>query len=207
MTEDIRPKRSFRRKVTVHLSAPAEADQPALAAAGSWERLHNETLAEFSAALESVTGNDGQLLRGFLEIANFMLKNTTGIGSNICLAECRLTRLQKKDIREFYTLVLSLLAYHLGRMLPKKAEPIWNAVVALSGDPDTCQAFARELETCKDHEDGEFSSIRAGRKLWERVSRLLQIKDAETNVAGRIYYQTAPGQDLVFIMEQFAAGQ
>jgi hypothetical protein len=192
----------------LNFTTPADSPEtPVSYASGAWEREHNEVVAELNAALARYEGNHGKLLRGFVEIANIMLKNTTGIGSNICLAECRVDGLKKKDIRKYYTLVLTLLAYHLGRMLPKKARSIWDVVVEISGDDETCRAFARDLETCKDHEDGEFSSIRAGRKLWERVSQLLQIKDAETNVTGRIYYQTAPGQDLVFIMEQYADGQ
>jgi hypothetical protein len=204
MFKENHPRHSSRRKVAVDFSVPSElapaAEQPVT---GNWERFHNEALAELTAAAASCSGKEGKLLKGFLEIANFMLKNTTGIGSNSCLAQCRLANLQKKDIREYYTLVLALLGYHLGRMLPKKAKSVWDAVVAVSGDAETCRAFAQELETCKDHEDGEFSSIRAGRKLWERVSKLLQVKDADTNAPGRIYYQTAPGQDLVFILEQF----
>jgi hypothetical protein len=201
MPEENQPKPARRSKVTLNFPAPAVAAE-GLLDRGAWERLHNEVAAELNVSLEPYAGDDHKLLQGFLEIANFMLKNTTGIGSNICLAECRLESLQKKDIRKYYTLVLALLAYHLGRMLPKKAQWIWEAVLAISGDAATCEAFARELETCKDHEDGEFSSIRAGRKLWEHVSELLHVQGAQTNVTGRIYYQTAPGQDLVFIMEQ-----
>ncbi|NTV51685.1 MAG: hypothetical protein HGA76_01540 [Candidatus Firestonebacteria bacterium] len=207
MTEDKPPKRYSRPKVTVNYSASEPSKNSEQAVPESWERLHNEAMTELAAGLERYRGDDAKLLKGFLEIANFMLKNTTGIGSNICLAECRLGSLQKKDIREYYTLVLTLLAYHLGRMLPKKAQSVWDAVSDITGDPETCRAFARELETCHDHEDGEFSSIRAGRKLWEHAAKLLRVKDAVNNVTGRIYYQTAPGQDLVYIMEQFTFGQ
>jgi hypothetical protein len=161
-------------------------------------------MEELSAAVRRQPAKDQKLLKGFLEIADFMLKNTTGIGSNIHLAECRLADLGKPEIHQYYTLVLALLAFHLGCLLPAQAQGVWEAVLQVTGDAGTCEAFARELEACKDHEDGTFSQVRAGRKLWERAARLLGVPDAEKNVPGRFYYQTAPGQDLIFILENQA---
>jgi hypothetical protein len=169
---------------------------------GNWEHFHNEVAEELAAAVQRHAGKEGKLLSGFLEIANFMLKNTTGIGSNIRLAECEVSGLPKEAIYKYYTWVLTLLAFHGGRLLPQKAQSLMNAVIAVSGDAVTCRAFVEELEACKDHQDGEFSSVRAGRKLWEHVAQLLCIKNAESNVTGRIYYQTAPAQDLLFVLEK-----
>ncbi len=199
MKKEDTPKRSSRRKVTVDFSEPWL--QPNVSV-GAWERLHNDVAAELTAAVSPYTGKDAALLLGFLDIANFILKNTTGIGSNIRLAECQVGELSKETIRTFYALMLTLLAYHYGRLIPKNAGKMLDAVIAVTGDTITVRTFVEELETCKDHQDGEFSSVRAGRKLWERVSVLLRVKNAEANVTGRIYYQTAPAQDLMFIMEK-----
>lgn len=167
-----------------------------------WSRLHNEVMDELTAKAERFPDTDARLLKGFLEIANFMLKNTCGVGSNIRLAECRIEDIDKDKIRKYYTLVLSTLAFHFGQLLPNRREAIWSKLVALCGDEDSCRELACELKSCRDHQGGDFSPVRSGRRLWERTAELLGVKHAETNTPARIYYQTAPGQDLIYLVEQ-----
>ncbi len=167
-----------------------------------WTRLHNEVAEDLNALANYYGGHEGKLLRGFLEIANFILKNTCGVGSNFKLADCRLADIDQPRIRKYYTFMLTLLAYHFGQLLPAKREAIWKLVLEITGDPESATAFGRELEECKDHQDGTFSPVRAGRKLWAHVAEVLYADAPEENATARIYYQTAPGQDLIFLVEK-----
>jgi len=167
-----------------------------------FSRLHNQVAEEFTARAQRLPATDARLLKGFIEIANFMLKNTCGVGSNIQLAECRLEDLDPNTLRKYYTLMLTLLGYHFNQMLPAKKKSMWDQILRVTDDRQTCEDFARELEACRDHQDGTYSSVRGGRKLWERVGVLLNIIRPEENTTARIYYQTAPAQDLVFMVEQ-----
>lgn len=168
-------------------------------------RQHNEVMEALSSQARQLPGILPRLFAGFLEIANFMLKNTCGLGSNFKLADCLIAELSGEDIRQYYALVLTILGFHFGTLMPSKRELVWKTATALSGYPDLCREFAVELEECRDHQDKTYSQVRAGRKLWERAARLLRISQPEKNTTARIYYQTAPGQDLVFITEKAVA--
>jgi hypothetical protein len=181
---------------------PPEDDAAGLAGSERWSRWHNQVAEALRARLAGRAEPETRLLTGFLEIANFMLKNTCGVGSNFKLAECRLDLIESPAIHRYYTLVLTALAHHFGQLLPNKKAPVWECVRLLADDPEVCEALARELEECRDHQDGSYSPIRAGRKLWERVAEVLRVTDPLANDTARIYYQTAPGQDLVYLVEQ-----
>jgi hypothetical protein len=167
-----------------------------------WNRQHNEVMDELLMQALKFPDADAKLLTGLLEITNFMLKNTCGVGSNIKLADCDLARIEPRNIRKYYALVLAALACHFGQLLPQRKEALWQQVTSLCAEPELCRELAAELESCRDHQDGVYSPVRAGRRLWERVADLLCVKSAETNVTARIYYQTAPGQDLVYLVEE-----
>jgi len=145
-----------------------------------------------------------RLFDGFLEIADFMFKNTCGVGSNFQLAECDLTQITRYDISTYYKYMLILLAHHFGQLVPYYQETVWQQVVTSTQDPELCRQFSKALETCVDHENGGFSPVQAGRKLWRHVQKLLHVKDTVKNSMVRIYYQTAPGQNLIYIVEQGA---
>jgi hypothetical protein len=187
-------------EVQVNFIPPGKAVVPE---SGAWISLQNSVMDELLERTMRKTTEDQKLILDFLEIADFMLKNTTGTGSHIHLADCDLNGLGLQEIRKYFTLVLALLGFHAGQLLPEKARTLWELVKQVTNDPETCEALARELETCRD-QDGEFSPIRAGRKLWEHAASLLKIHDAESNAPGRFYYQTAPAQDLVFILENMS---
>lgn len=188
-------------KVPHDLPLPGHHD---LQEAEHWSRLHNAVLESLTARAKETGGMDSRLLEGLLEIAEIMLKNTCGVGSNIRLAECELAAITEDNIRRFYTQVLATLAFHFGTLLPNRREAIWDEIRILCADADSCAELAHELEECRDHECGDFSPVRAGRKLWEHAAGLLHVRHADTNVTARIYYQTAPGQDLVYLVEQAA---
>jgi hypothetical protein len=181
---------------------PYDETPPNLEGDQVWSQWHNAVSDDLKARVDKFPDPWTRLMSGFIEIANFMLKNTCGVGSNFKLAECGLATIQKPAIHRFYTLVMTELTYHFGELLPKRKAEVWPLLRDLADDPQLCDAFSRELEECRDHEDGTFSSVRAGRKLWERVAQLLHAQDPESNVTARIYYQTAPGQDLVYLVEQ-----
>jgi hypothetical protein len=181
---------------------PPENDAAGLAGRERWSRWHNQVSEALRGKLTGCPEAEVRLLTGFLEIANFMLKNTCGVGSNFKLAECRLDTIESAAIHRYYTLVLTTLAHHFGTLLPHKKAAIWECVRLLADDPEVCEGLARELEACRDHQDGSYSPIRAGRKLWERVAEVLHVRDPQANDTARIYYQTAPGQDLVYLVEQ-----
>jgi hypothetical protein len=194
-----------RRRVFVQAGLTPDLRQD-LALTQRWTRLHNEVHEELKQRAVACGGRKTKLLQGFLEIANFILKNTCGVGSNFKLANCRLQELESAEIRKYYTLMLTLLAFHFGQLLPDMRELAWRLIQDLTGDADLMAAFSSELEDCKDHQDGSFSPVRAGRKLWARVAEVLHIAAPEENVTARIYYQTAPGQDLIFLAEK-ASGE
>ncbi len=181
---------------------PAAEPDAGLADAARLTHWINQVDELLHAKLAGRPQPETRMLAGFLEIANFMLKNTCGVGSNFKLAVCSLNDVERDGIHRYYTLVLTALAHHFGQLLPHKKAAIWDCVLALADDPEVCEALARELEECRDHQDGNFSPVRAGRRLWARVAEVLHVSDPQTNDTARIYYQTAPGQDLVYLVEQ-----
>ncbi|MBN1595374.1 hypothetical protein JW933_05545 [candidate division FCPU426 bacterium] len=168
-------------------------------------QLQNTVAKEFEARISSQPPYLKKLFKGFLEIADFMLKNTTGVGSNFELAECDVARISREDIRRYYQLTLVLLTYHCGCLLPDYREKTWKQAVKLAGDMELCRQFKNELETCVDHESGGFSPVQAGHKLWEQAQALMHVQPSGKNSTARIYYQTAPGQNLIFVVEKGAA--
>jgi len=167
-----------------------------------WTRWHNEVMDEMAARAAQHPENEARLLKGFLEIASIMLKNTCGVGSNFKLAECDIADIDKDAIRKYFTLVLSALGHHFCQLLPNKKDQVWDMILTLCSDPDTCRDLSGELDECRDHQSGDFSAVRAGRRLWERTAELLHVRNPGANVTARIYYQTAPGQDLIYLVEQ-----
>ncbi len=143
-----------------------------------------------------------RLIDGFLEIADFMFKNTCGVGSSYRLAECEVGKISAQDIQQYYKLLLVVLAYHFSRLNTSHRETVWDAVVELTGDRGFCESFSEKLESCLDHENGDFSPVKAGHHLWQQVRESMHVLNSDVNTAARIYYQTAPGQNLLFIVEQ-----
>lgn len=183
------------------LPAPTEPES-GLAETSRWTHCLNQVDELLRAKLAGRPEPETRMLAGFLEIANFMLKNTCGVGSNFKLAVCSLSDVGSAGIHRYYTLVLTALAYHFGQLLPHKKDAIWDCVRALADDPKVCETLASEFEECRDHQDGSYSPVRAGRRLWVHAAAVLHVNDPLNNDTARIYYQTAPGQDLVYLVEQ-----
>jgi len=142
------------------------------------------------------------IFAGFLEIADFMFKNTCGVGSNFKLAECAITEISRENIFQYYKVLVVLLGYHFGCLVPKHQQAVWEAVLSTTQDRDFCESFSKTLAECIDHENAGFSPVQAGHKFWQQTCDLLCVQDQAINPTGRIYYQTAPGQNLIYIVEQ-----
>jgi hypothetical protein len=165
-------------------------------------QMQNTVAEELRGTLKTEPKQIANLFSGLLEIADFMLKNTTGVGSNFQLAECDVSKISRDDVMDYYKHIFILLGYHFGRLVPQYQESVWKKVIALTQDPELCVGFSRELETCLDHENGDFSPVQAGHKLWERAQKTLHVVETIKNNTARIYYQTAPGQNLIYIVER-----
>lgn len=142
-----------------------------------------------------------ELLSNMVEIADIILKNTCGVGSNFKLAECDLSLMSAENIKLFFDYVLAVLGYYFGQLIPQEREVVWQSVQKMIDDKKNCQFWIKKLSDCLDHESGNYSPVRAGRLLWEKVAGLFAVQDWENNTTARIYYQTALGQDLVYVIE------
>ncbi len=156
-------------------------------------------------AMKTKSHQAGKELAGILsdmvEIADIILKNTCGIGSAFKLAECDLTLMTVENIERFISLVLIQLAYQYGQLIPQEKGQMTAAIQQLLDQDELLQTWTDQLAQCQDHEDGQFSPVRAGRLLWETAGGLFAVKDWQTNTTARIYYQTAPSQDLIYSIE------
>jgi hypothetical protein len=154
--------------------------------------------------LDPEPGASKNLFANFLEIAEFMLRNTCGVGSNFKLAECDISRITHKDVKIYYTCMLVLLTYYFGRLVPNQQEYAWQQVIKMTQEPELCREFSQQLESCVDPESDEFVSLQAGQALWQRAREVLHVQESSKNSTARIYYQTAPGQNLIYVVEQGA---
>jgi len=142
-----------------------------------------------------------KLLLGLLEIVDFMFKNTCGVASSYRLTQCRLEDITLEDIRNYYRLLLTALAHHLRSLLPKTGGELWQVVAEMTGDPSRAEEFGRQLAACVDQSDGSYSPVQAGHLLWQRVREVMHVIGTEQDQTARVYYQTAPGQNLLFVVE------
>ncbi|MEW6516973.1 MAG: hypothetical protein AB1439_08720 [candidate division FCPU426 bacterium] len=165
-------------------------------------RDQRQVAAEFIQAAHRQPKIISKLLLGLLEIVDFMFKNTCGVGSSYRLTTCRLEALTQDDIRGYYRLLLTALAYHFRTLMPKTGESLWQAAVAMTGDPAGCEEISRELAACLDQTDGSYSPVQAGHRLWQRVRGIMHVEEDREDPTARIYYQTAPGQNLLFVVER-----
>ncbi len=161
----------------------------------------NEVAQALKARSRDVEPSLQALISDMVEIAGVILKNTCGIGSAFKLADCDLTLMTGENINRFYTLALTQLAYHYSQLIPLEKTRITEALSKIVGGDAFVQDWTEKLAQCQDHEDGQYSAVRGGRLLWETIATLFAIKNWETNTTARIYYQTAPSQDLIYSIE------
>lgn len=142
-----------------------------------------------------------KLLLGLLEIVDFMFKNTCGVASSYRLTQCRLEEFTLEDVKNYYRLLMTALAHHLRSLLPKTGGELWKVVAEMTGDPARAEEFGRQLAACVDQSDGSYSPVQAGHLLWQRVREIMHVIGTEQDLTARVYYQTAPGQNLLYVIE------
>jgi hypothetical protein len=165
-------------------------------------QMQNQISSQLLQVLDTKSAMLKRLFMGFLEIADFMFKNTCGVGSNYQLAQCNLANIQIEDVLNYYHLILLFMAFHFKQLVPEKAGVVWEITMELAGSSPLDRQFIQDLEKCQELSTHQFSPVQAGRKLWENTKKLLHIKSESKSSAGKIYYQTAPGQNLIYMVEQ-----
>lgn len=164
--------------------------------------LQRQVAAAFIQAARRQPKVMSKLLLGLLEIVDFMFKNTCGVASTYRLTQCQLEAITLENVRQYYRLLMTALAYHLRTLMPRTGGEAWKVVVEMSGDPAQCEAFGQQLAACVDQSDGSYSPVQAGHQLWQQVREAMHVIGTEQDQTARIYYQTAPGQNLLFVVER-----
>jgi hypothetical protein len=196
------PKRPIKKR----LPMPLPDDEPWLSPEELKRRenilhLQRQVAASFMQAAHRQPKVMSKLLLGLLEIVDFMFKNTCGVASSYRLTQCRLEAITLEDVRKYYHLLMTALAHHLRTLLPKTGGEVWKVVAEMTGNPAQCEEFGRQLSACVDQSDGSYSPVQAGHLLWQQVREVMHVVGTEQDLTARIYYQTAPGQNLLFVVE------